>query len=122
MWKGWRIAMGLYVFFVGMLIALVTSLLKTYLWQPIWGFGIVTILGGGLSWIILSPLSNTIRRLQEGMREVSRGDLTVRIDSIQPIRELETMVQQFDNQLVGNLQILLLGMKDILEDHRCSSA
>ena len=118
MWKDWRVPMGVYLFFVGMLIALVTSLLKMYLLQPIWGFGIVTILGGGLSLIILSPLGTTIRRFQEGMREVSRGDLTVRIDSTQLVRELKTMVQQFDNQLVGNLQILLLGMKDILEDHR----
>ena len=118
MWNGLRVPIAFYLFFVGMLITLVTSLLKTYLLLPVWGFGIVTILGGGLSWIILSHFGTTIRRVQEGMREVARGDLTVRIDRTQLIRELETMVQQFDNQLVGNLQILLLGMKDILEDHR----
>ncbi|MCX7787702.1 MAG: methyl-accepting chemotaxis protein, partial [Spirochaetes bacterium] len=118
MWKVWRFPITLYMFLLGMVIVLITSLLKTYLLQPVWGFGIVILIGGGFAWIFTVPLGKTLLRLQQGMKDVARGDLTFRIDLSSPIRELERVVHQFDNQLVGNLQILLLGMKDILEDHR----
>jgi len=106
------------MFFLGVMITLLTSLLKTYVLPPVWGFGIVMILGGASAWIFTVPLGKILHRLQQGMKDVARGDLTFRIDLAPPIRELETLVRQFDNQLVGNLQILLLGMKDVLEDHR----
>ena len=118
MGKFWRAPIGIYMFIMGMMIVLINSVLKTYLLQPVWGFGVVMILGGALGWILTVPVMGMFQRLQEGMKDVARGDLTYRIDMASPIRELEMLVRQFDNQLVGNLQILLLGMKDILEDHR----
>lgn len=118
MWKYGRAPIALYMFLMGMVISLVTSLLKLYVLKPVWGFGIVIILGGSLAWILTLPLGNILQRLLQGVKDVARGDLTFRIDRAFPISELETLVHQFDNQLVGNLQILLLGMKDILEDHR----
>ncbi len=118
MWKVWRFPIAIYMFFLGVMITLLTSLLKTYVLPPVWGFGIVMILGGASAWIFTVPLGKILHRLQQGMKDVARGDLTFRIDLAPPIRELETLVRQFDNQLVGNLQILLLGMKDVLEDHR----
>ncbi|GAB4365984.1 MAG: hypothetical protein Kow009_02790 [Spirochaetales bacterium] len=103
---------------MGMGIALLTSVLNTVVLSSPWGIGILTVLGGCVGWIWAFPLRTMLRSLQEGMDAVGKGDLTYRIGKTTPLRELELLVQQFDNQLAGTLQILLLGMKDILKDQR----
>jgi len=102
-----RLSLSGYSLVLGAGIAILTYLLRTYVFKSSLGIVWICLAGGVLAWAGVVGLRKTVRRLQRAMGEVAHGDLTVRASMKSAIRDMDTLIYNFDHQLVGNLQVIL---------------
>ncbi|RJE87537.1 sensor histidine kinase [Paenibacillus sp. 1011MAR3C5] len=76
-------------------------------------FGIFTLLGIGVGLVIASRVTQPVKRLTRGMRQVQKGDLTVRTD-VNTNDEFGLMSHQF-NKMIGDINVL---MQQVTEEQR----
>lgn len=76
-------------------------------------FGIFTLLGIGVGLVIASRVTQPVKRLTRGMRQVQKGDLTVRTD-VDTNDEFGLMSHQF-NKMIGDINVL---MQQVTEEQR----
>jgi len=76
-------------------------------------FGVFTLLGIGVGLVIASRVTQPVKRLTRGMRQVQKGDLTVRTD-VDTNDEFGLMSHQF-NKMIGDINVL---MQQVTEEQR----
>ncbi|MDQ6419780.1 sensor histidine kinase [Paenibacillus sp. LHD-117] len=79
----------------------------------LFSFGIFTLLGIGMGLIIASRVTQPVKQLTRGMKQVQKGDLTVRTD-VNTNDEFGLMSHQF-NKMIGDINLL---MEQVTEEQR----
>ncbi|MFQ3620929.1 MAG: methyl-accepting chemotaxis protein [Spirochaetales bacterium] len=116
--KTLRVTVPAFFILLGMLTTSLALFLRAYLFSSFWGNGIVVLMGGLFGYFFSYPFNRFVHKFFRSLEEVAKGDLTVRLKSREKISELNLLVEKFNQHLVGGLQVILLGMKDLLEENR----
>jgi methyl-accepting chemotaxis protein len=74
------------------------------------GAGILALVGGGIA--------RRVARTEGAIRAMAGGDLTVRTGQRSAVAEADSLSRSFDEELASNLQVIMLGMRELAQENR----
>jgi methyl-accepting chemotaxis protein len=127
-----RIPMKLALAFWGALVAALPT--AAVLWivlegavQPVADGGRAAVVGVGAGGVLLGAvvlylvgagISARVARTGRAMRSLAGGDLTVRTGVRPLLAEAHALAHSFDEELASNLQVIMLGMRELAQENR----
>jgi methyl-accepting chemotaxis protein len=76
------------------------------------------VLGGVILFAAGGRIALRLSRTGEAMSRLAGGDLTTRTGARAMLAETDALLQSFDEELAANLQVIMLGMRELAEENR----
>jgi methyl-accepting chemotaxis protein len=76
------------------------------------------VLGGVILFIVGGRIASRLFRTGDAMSRLAGGDLTTRTGARAVLSEADTLLRSFDEELAANLQVIMLGMRELAEENR----
>lgn len=76
------------------------------------------LLAGLILYAFGGALARRLSRTDTAMRRLAGGDLTVRTGMRSAISEADALTHGFDDELAANLQVIMLGMRELAQENR----
>ncbi|MFO7780936.1 MAG: methyl-accepting chemotaxis protein [Spirochaetia bacterium] len=76
------------------------------------------VLGGAILFIVGGRIASRLSRTGDAMSRLAGGDLTTRTGARAVLAEADALLRSFDEELAANLQVIMLGMRELAEENR----
>ena len=76
------------------------------------------VLGGAILFMVGGRVASRLFRTGEAMSRLAGGDLTTRTGARAVLTEADALLRSFDEELAANLQVIMLGMRELAEENR----
>jgi methyl-accepting chemotaxis protein len=76
------------------------------------------VLGGVILFIVGGRIASRLSRTGDAMSRLAGGDLTTRTGARAVLGEADALLRSFDEELAANLQVIMLGMRELAEENR----